>query len=115
MRTLNDYFIDGEGTAGIQADGALSNIVCVPDAGRLVGIVAHVTNSATTAIITFDVRKNAVDTGVDCSLPILAKRASAVMNVNGQVIVQTGDYLRLQSNGGGGNTPTLYITYIIRR
>ena len=115
MRTLNDYFIDGESFAGIQADGVASNIVCVPDAGRLVGIVAHVANSATTAIITFDVEKNQVDTGVDCSLPILATAASAVMNLDGEVILAAGDSMRIRSNGGGGNTPSLFITWISRR
>ena len=115
MRTLNDYFIDGEAITGIQADGAISDIVCVPDAGRLIGIVAHVVTAATTAIITFDVEKNQVDTGVDCSLPITAHHASAVMNLDGEVILAEGDQFRLRSNGGGGNTPSLFITYIIRR
>jgi len=121
MRTLNDYFIDGEAITGIHTDGALSVVTCVPDAGRLVGVVAHVATAATTAITTFDITVVGNGTGAgpgsgyDCSLPILANNTSAVMNVNGQVILQTGDYLRLASNGETGNTPNLYITYIIRR
>ena len=116
MRTLNDYFIDGESINNIQAVDVGSNWVCVPDAGRLIGIVGHVTNAATTAIITFDIIHNgSVDTGVDALLPITAQNAGLVMNLDGQVILAAGDRLKISSNGGGVGTPRLFITWIIRR
>ncbi len=64
MRPLIDYFIEGARQNDIGGT-LLTPAICVPEAGRLIGVAITVFTAAVDVASTFDVFKNTVDTGVD--------------------------------------------------
>ncbi|HIF12851.1 MAG TPA: hypothetical protein EYQ82_07600 [Dehalococcoidia bacterium] len=116
MRSMNDYFIDADSIATIQTVDFMSSTSCIPAAGRIVGVACMVQEAATTVTTTFDVIKNGVDTGVDATLVgAVAANEGQLMLLTGEVTVAVADGISLRSNGETGNTPTLYLNWIIRR
>jgi hypothetical protein len=115
MRPLIDYFIEGAHQNNIGAHGNATNILCVPEAGQLIGVAINIYTAAVDVATTFDVVNNAVDTGVDALLPITAQNAGLVMDLDGEVDVAAGDLLHLASNGEMTTTPGAVFNFIIRR
>ena len=115
MRPLIDYFIEGAHQNNIGADGNATYILCVPEAGQLIGVAISIITAAVDTATTFDVFKNAVDTGVDALLPITAVNTGLVMDLDGEVDVAEGDLLHLASNGETTTTPGGVFNFIIRR
>ncbi len=115
MRPLIDYFIEGAHQNNIGADGNATYILCVPEAGRLIGVAISIITAAVDTATTIDVFKNAVDTGVDALLPITAENAGLVMDLDGEVDVAEGDVLHLSSNAEMTTTPGAVFNFIIRR
>jgi len=115
MRPLIDYFIEGSRQSDIGVDGNATDRVCVPEAGRLIGVAITVFTAAVDVATTFDVVKNNADTGVDALLPITGENYGLVMDLDGEVDVAAGDVLYLQSNGETTTTPGAVFNFIIRR
>ena len=114
MRPLIDYFIEGASMTDI--GGTLStNRICVPEAGQLIGVAINILHAAVDVAATFNVIKNAVDTGVDALLPITAQNAGLVMDLDGEVDVAAGDVLHMSSNGEMNTSPGAVFNFIIRR
>jgi hypothetical protein len=115
MRPLIDYFIEGARQSDIGTDGNATPHVCVPDAGRLIGVAINVFGAEIDTATTFDVTNNGVDTGVDALLPITPDNTGLVMDLDGEVDVAAGDVLVLTSNGETTTTPGAVFNFIIRR
>jgi len=115
MRPLIDYFIEGGRESFIGSADFTTDRICVPEAGRLIGVAITVFTAAVDVASTFDVFKNTVDTGVDALLPITAENAGLVMDLDGEVDVAEGDVLHLSSNAEMTTAPGAVFNFIIRR
>jgi len=110
---LNHRFLDAGLMSDIGAIGNLSNIVVMPEVGRIVGAFVH-NRTLTTAKTTFDILKNGVE--LSAHVPAAGSDADFVLpnaapankgqfcridNATG-IPVAIGDTIRMQSNGETG-------------
>ena len=118
MRTLNDYFLTVKMT---DISTASSVYVAVPDAGKIIKILAVQEAAIATAdaVLTFFTKEGGatVMTGSGITIPYAGDATGDVRTASPSAVntVIEGDYIKVTTDGGSTGTCPLTVTFVIRR